>query len=135
MKVQFVPAEYVHQTWPFAASFIEKALAHSQGDYSLEQVKALVALGAWAMFVAVNENHEVIGASTVTFLNRPNDRVAFITAIGGKLVTNTGTWQQFTDLLKAQGATYIEGAVRPSMLKLWKKYGATEKYRIAGVKI
>jgi len=33
------------------------------------------------------------------------------------------------------GATYIEGAARESIARLWTRYGFTEKYRIVGVQI
>jgi hypothetical protein len=55
--------------------------------------------------------------------------------MGGKLITNKETFQQFSDLLKAFGATAIEGAARESIARLWKRYGFEEKYRIVGAKL
>jgi len=69
------------------------------------------------------------------FSNRPNDRVAFITAIGGKLISSPETVEQLKAVLGSIGATYIEGAARESIARLWSRYGFEEKYRIVGVKI
>jgi hypothetical protein len=55
--------------------------------------------------------------------------------MGGKLITNKETFQQFSDLLKAFGATAIEGASRESTARLWTRYGLEEKYRIVGAKL
>ena len=135
MKIQFVPIEYIHQTWPLVEAFIASALEYGQGDYTVEQAKAMFADGKWSLFVAVDATNAINGAAAVRFTNMPNDRVAFVVAIGGKLISNQDTWQQFVHLLKSRGATAVEGAARESIARLWTRYGFTEKYRIVGVKI
>lgn len=135
MKIQYVPIEYVNQTWPLVEAFIASALEYAQGDYSLEQAKVRVTDGRWALCVAVNEEGAIKGAACIEFYNRPNDRVAFVIAIGGRLISNQDTWQQLVAFAKSRGATTIEGAARESIAKLWTRYGFTEKYRIVGVSI
>ena len=134
MKIQHVNIDYVNQVWPKVEDYIKAALDY-QTDYTLEHVKTFITTGAWTLVVAVDEAGGVKGASAVQFFNRPNDRVAFVVAMGGKLITNKETFQQFSDLLKAFGATAIEGAARESIARLWKRYGFEEKYRIVGVKL
>ena len=135
MQIQQVPFQYVHAAWPKVERFIASALEYSDGEYTPEQAKVFVANGQWALFVAVDDNQEVQGAACVQFNNMPNDRVAFVVAIGGKLISNQDTWAQFTSILKANGATCVEGAARESIARLWTRYGFKEKYRIVGVKI
>lgn len=135
MIVQQVPHQYVHAAWPKVERFIASALEYSQGEYSLEHAKVYVSQGSWSLFVAVDDEGEVRGAACVQFNSRPNDRVAFVVAIGGKLMTNKDTWGQFTSILKANGATCVEGAARESIARLWTRYGFEEKYRIVGVRI
>jgi hypothetical protein len=135
MKIQYVSLEWVNYTWDKVEKFLADALAHSYGDYTIEQAKVLVTQGQWALLVAVDDSGNIQGAATVQFFNRPNDRVAFITAIGGRLVSSTDTFEQLQTYAKSMGATAIEGAVRKSMARLWQRYGATEKYRIVGVKL
>ena len=134
MKIQHVNLEYVNQVWPKVENYIKWALDY-QTDYTIEHVKTFVTTGAWVLLVAVDDAGEVKGASVIQFFNRPNDRVAFVISMGGKLISNKETFQQFSDLLKALGATAIEGAARESIARLWKRYGFEEKYRIVGVKL
>ena len=81
MKTQFVPPEYTAQTWPRVEKFFLAALEYSHGDYTIEQIKLLVCMGQWLLVVAVDDENEVHGAATVSFINMPNDRVAYITSI------------------------------------------------------
>lgn len=135
MQVQQVPIQYIHAAWPKVERFVASALEYSDGEYTSEQAKVFLANGQWALFVAVDDNQEVQGAACVQFNNMPNDRVAFVVAIGGKLISNKDTWAQFTSILKANGATFVEGAARESIARLWTRYGFKEKYRIVGVRI
>lgn len=137
MKVQHVAIEFVNQVWPKVSGFINSAVEQQAGesDYTLEQVQTLVATGQWMLLVAVSDDGEIKGAATVSFTNRPKHRIAFITYIGGRLITNPGTFQQLCAVLKQFGATAIEGAVNDAVGRLWQRYGFTEKYRIVGVTI
>ena len=134
MIVERVDIAHVHHVWHLVEGFISTALEHSQGDYTLEQVKTLVTMGNWTLLVVVDDNR-VHGAVTVDFYNRPNDRVAFLTTISGRLISSPETFEQLKILLKGFGATCIEGAARESVARLWSRYGFKEKYRIVGAKL
>jgi len=133
MKIQHVDTAYIHHTWLLVEDYIKLALDY-QTDYTLEHVKTFLSNGTWVLIVAVDDSG-IKGAAVVNFFNRPNDRVAFVVAMGGKLISNQDTFLQFKDLLKTFGATYIEGAARESVARLWVKYGLEEKYRIVGTKL
>ena len=133
--VKAVPTNYVAQSWPLVENYIESAVSWGGEDYTLEQVQVYLSQGGWNLLVAVDEQGAVHGAATVTFLNYPNDRIAFITFIGGKLVSNKDTFGQLKDLLKASGATKIQGAARESIARLWSRYGFEERYRIVETNI
>jgi hypothetical protein len=134
MKIQHVDVNYVNQLWPQVEQFIDAALTH-QDDYTLEHAKVFVVNGTWMLVVAIDEAGVIHGAATIQFYNRPSDRVAFVVTMGGKLITGHETYAQFTELLKAFGATYIEGASRASATRLWERFGLKEKYRVAGAKL
>jgi hypothetical protein len=134
MKIQHVNLSHVNQTWPYVEKFIEMSLAY-QEDYNIEHAKVLITNGAWTLIVAVDDTNEIHGAAAITFYNRPQDRVAFVIAMGGKLITGQDTYAQFAGVLKAFGATYIEGASRESATRLWERFGLKEKYRISGAKL
>jgi len=131
MIVQPVLRENVAQVWHLVEKFIAKALEFSKGDYNAEHAKVYLANGNWNLFVAVGESGDVKGACTVEFINRPESRVAFVTAIGGRLISDQETFSNFKEVLKIMGATKIEGAARPSIKRLWEtRLGFAEKYSI-----
>ena len=135
MKVQFIPVELVHQTWPLVAGYLEDANLYGGGDYTLDQIRMLVSNGSWLLLVFVDDANKICGAVTVSFSNMPNDRVAFITFIGGNLISSRNTFKQLSDVLKAHGATKIQGAVRGSVARLWRRYGFYERYAIVETKL
>ena len=134
MKIQHVPLEWVPRVWPQVKDHIDAAMEHAKGDYTVEHVQVYVTSGQWVLLVAA-EGETIHGAATVEFFNRPGKRVAFITAIGGKLISNQETFAQLKALLASFGATVIEGAVRESIARLCSRYGFEEKYRIVEVKL
>jgi len=134
MRVEAVDIGHVHQVWPMVEGFIDSALKFSKGDYDTQAAKVFVSTGQWSLLVAVDDQG-VQGAATVSFFNRPHDRVAFITAIGGKLISSPETFAQLKQILSQYGATCIEGAARDSIARLWTRYGFSEKYKIVGVSI
>ena len=134
MKIQHVALEYVNQVWDAVAKHLEPAIQHGQGDYSLEHIRVYVTTGQWVLVVASNEEG-IQGAAVINFFNRPTDRVAFVSVMGGRLITSPDTFKQFKAVLAAHGATYIEGASRESAARLWQRYGLEEKYRIVGAKL
>jgi hypothetical protein len=133
--VKSVPITFFHQTWPLVEHFFVDALKWGEDDYTVEQAKTYLARGDWLLLVAVDEENSIHGAAAVNFNNMPNDRVAFITAIGGKLISSKDTYEQLTVLLKSYGATKIQGAARESIARLWTRYGFKERYRIVEAKI
>lgn len=135
MKLQHVPLEFVHTIWGRVEEILTPAMQYSQGDYTLEQIKVLITTGQWMLLVVTNEAETITGACTITFFNRPNDRVAFMTTASGRGVINNDVFDQLTNLVKSFGATYIEAACRESMVRLLERQGFKEKYRIVGVKI
>ena len=134
MRVEHVPVEWVHRVWGAVEQFLGPAIEHSKGEYTLDLVKAYVAEGRWALLVA-SEDSTIHGAATIDFFNRANDRVAFVTTIGGKLISNDENFKQLKDFVISRGATAMEGAVRDSVARMLKRYGFEEKYSIIEVKL
>ncbi len=127
--LKLVHKNFVSQTWNLVSGFIGDALDYSD-DYSLDQVKVYLTSGQWQLVVALDDLGKIKGCCTVSFLNYPNDRVAFITTIGGKFISDKEIYREFTELLKTQGATKVQGAARESIARLWRRLGFTEKYVI-----
>lgn len=127
MQVQEVPLQYVNIVWPSVEGFVASALVHADGDITLDETKSYCINGVWKLIVAVDENNAVHGGATIHFFNRINHRVAFITTIGGKGILTPENFSQFSDILRNNGATCIEGSVRDSLMRLAARFGARKK--------
>lgn len=127
MIVQEVPLQYVNMVWPSVEGFLASAIPHSNGDITLEETKSYCVNGVWKLLVVVDEDNVVHGAVTLHFFNRINHRVAFITTIGGKGILTPENCSQFSDILRSNGATCIEGSVRDSLVRMAARFGAKKK--------
>jgi hypothetical protein len=127
MNIYRISPDQIAQRWQAIAPFIEDSLAHSGGDFTVDQVRLYLSSGQWLTLGVFDEN-DMLGVIAVQFTNMPNDRVAFITAIGGKNITNSDTFNQFQTILKAHGATKIQGGVRESVARLWRRLGFSQRY-------
>ena len=135
MIVQHVPVEFVAQTWPLVEKHIASAEKFGGDDYTADQIKVYLAKNLWTLLVAVDESNQVQGAATVAFQNYPNDRIAFVTTMGGTMMVNEEVLASLKQALKGFGATKIQGAMRPSMVRLSQKVGFVERYTIVELKI
>lgn len=137
LKVIPIGVNYVHQAWPHVKQFVDAAVAEGQGaaDYGTEHVLQYLASGQWVLFVAVDEEQKSHGACTVSFINYPLHRVAFVTTYGGKFLSNDVVMEQFKTLLKANGATKIEAYCRESMVRLLGKFDFQPKSTMVEVTI
>ena len=120
MNIYHVEPQFVQQVWPDVEWYIQNALMHSGGEYTAEQLKVLVVRKEQFLIIGVKED-EIVGAATVQFIDYPNYRVAFITTIGGRLISTKDNFEQLCQWCKANGATKIQGAARESIERLWKK--------------
>lgn len=135
LQVRHVAQQFIAQTWPLVEEYLAAAQAHCADEYTLDQIKVFLSSGQWLLVVAVDEKNSIHGAATVSFVNYPNDRVAFVTFIGGKLISSPDTFEQLKDILKRYGATKIQGAARESIARLWQRFGFEERYIIVETKI
>lgn len=129
LTVQPVDINYVQQVWPLVKDYLNDGL-HKDDDspewsacYNLDHVQQFIAGGQWLLLVASDEEGKIHGAATVSFANYPIHRIAFITLIGGKLISSKDTFEQLKLLLKQRGATKIQGYGRPAIVRLWQRYG------------
>lgn len=135
LTVRPVTQEHAAQVWPLVAGFIAKAIPHCGGDYTLDQVRMHLALGMWVLLVSVDEENKIHGAMTLSIVNKPNDRVAFVTTTGGTGICTAEALEQVKILMRSMGATKIEAAGRPAMVRMLGKLGFTERHTVVEVKI
>jgi hypothetical protein len=135
LVVQPVGVEYVHQVWPLVEDLFARANKYDSGDYTLDQIRNLLANGSWALLVASDEEKNIHGAAAVSFYNMPNYRVGFITAMAGKAIVNEDVYGQVCSFIKANGATRVQCAARESAARLYKQVGMEERHIIMESKL
>jgi hypothetical protein len=129
LTVQFVDVNYVSQLWPMVEKYLVDALVEGGEKenieicYNIHHVQSFLTSGNWLLLVAVDEKNEIHGAATVSFINYPLHRVAFITLTGGNLVLNRETFKQLKEILRQRGATKVQAYGRDSMVRLLQRTG------------
>ena len=135
LTVQPVGTQYIHQTWPLVEDLFAKANKHDPGDYTLDQIRGLLANGSWVLLVATDEEQNIHGVAAVSFYNMPNYRVGFITASAGKAIANKEVYGQLCSFIKANGATRVQCAARESAARLYRQMGMEERHIIMETKL
>ena len=123
--VRQVNSGFVQTIWPKIDGMIRKAMEHSAGEYNTDQLKVLLVQGLQILLVA-DDGEKIHGAATVSFIDYPNDKIAFVTSIGGKMLANKDIWQQFETWCRAHGCTKVQGAAFDAVARLWKRQFGTE---------
>lgn len=140
LTVRPVDIKYAAQIWPLVKPFLEKALEASNVPkdswcYTIEHVQVFISSGEWMLLVMVDELNTIHGAMTITFINYPMQRAAFITLFGGKGVTNKHIDAQVKNLCRLNGATILQAYATGSRLRLWRKFGLEANTTMIGVKL
>ena len=140
-SVQFVDTNYISQIWPVVEPMLRDGLEKEDDSpewskcYNIHHVQGFLTSGMWLLLVAVDEENTIHGAATVSFSNYPMNRVAFITLIGGKFVSDKGTFEQFKLVLKQRGATKVQGYGRESIVRLWRRLGFEPRTTLVEVQL
>jgi len=134
IKVQPVNVEYITQIWSAVASFIDRALEHTD-DYTTDQVKVFLTTGSWLLLVAVDDLQQIHGAATVAFSNGANHRTATITTLGGRNVVNNNVFEQVLTILRRMGATRVQVFTRDAAIRLYEKVKLEKKATLMEIKL
>jgi hypothetical protein len=118
--VKVVAPNFIFDVWKDVESFLNASINVSGGDFTLDQLKFSLGRGEQTLLVSVNEQNVINGAMTVEFTNRPNDRVMFITALGGNGIVNDETFSQVETWAKSQGATKASAWAQEAQARLYK---------------
>lgn len=141
VKIQPVPLEFVVQTWPYVEGFLHAGLTEEDDtpedmvSYNIDHVRGFVTSGNWQLLVATDKDNKIVGAATVAYANYPLHRAALVTLVGGKFISSKDVFRQLSDILRANGATKIQGFGRPSIVRLWRRLGFEPRVTLVEVKI
>tara|TARA_R100000657_G_C4618765_1_gene69637 strand:+ start:233 stop:664 length:432 start_codon:yes stop_codon:yes gene_type:complete len=141
LLVKHIPPQNISSVWDIVEPFIQDALEkgseskdHSL-DYNSSHVQLYLSKGEWMLLVAMDSDGLIRGCATVSFINYPMHRVAFITAIGGKLISSKETFEQMKTILGKFGVTKLQGYARKSVVRLWERFNFKPINTLIEVKI
>ena len=118
--VQIVAPNNVYHVWEDIKEYLNASINVSGGDFTLDQLKLLLVRGEQSLLVSVNKENKINGAMTVEFINSPNARTMFITALGGNGIVNDETFSQVETWAKMQGATKASAWAQEAQARLYK---------------
>lgn len=118
--VQIVAPNNVYGIWEDISNYLDASIKVSNGSFTLDQLKLLLVKGEQILLVSVDENNKLNGAMTVEFINYPNARTMFITALGGHGIVNEETFSQVETWAKMQGATKASAWAQETQARLYK---------------
>ena len=118
--VQIVAPNNIYNVWEDVKEYLNASINVSGGDYTLDQLKLLLNRNEQTLLVSVNKKGVLNGAMTVEFINRPNNRIMFITALGGHGIVNDKTFSQVESWAKMQGATKASAWAQEAQARLYK---------------
>jgi hypothetical protein len=123
LKVQHVAREHIHQVWPLVEHWLLPVFEKSDASkyYDIEHLKYLCLIGEQVLIVGSDEEGVIHGAVAIQWLNFPKARVAYITAIGGRLLASKENHAEFISWVRAHGGTRIEGSANEAVARLWKQ--------------
>ena len=129
-QVRLITPQEVRLQWSTLEPLFAKALDLSKcNDYTIDDVYQYLTLNQWRCYIA-EEDRQIKGAAVVSMMRYPHDTVAYVCAIGGRMLANKETSSEFFNMLKEHGANRVQGAARPAIARLWRRIGMEEKYSI-----
>jgi hypothetical protein len=135
LVVRQVNPIFIHKLWPDIRGMLESGLSHSQNEYNVDQLKMLIIDGSQTLLVA-EDGEKIWGAATITFENYPNERIAFMSCIGGKFIASQTCWDQFCEWAKNNGCSRVRGYAHEAVARLWRiKFGVEKTYVIVDKKL
>lgn len=135
MLVRRYSPQQIQAEWSVIEGYIADALIKSECDeYDVEDVKHSLNNEHLHLFVGV-EQDKIQGVMVISFIQYPKQKVAFICAFGGNLITNKEAYKRLCLLLKEYGTTKVQGYVRNSVARLSRKFGFVEKQILVEYKL
>jgi hypothetical protein len=115
-----VPIDQLYFVWPKVEALLEKSLEHGTGDFGAEHLKVWLLSGEQQLLVFI-EDGEIVGCATVSFMNQPNHRIAFITACAGKGIVQEDVLSQLEEWFRSVGVTKMQAWAKDAQARLYKQ--------------
>lgn len=120
IEAKVIPKELIYKVWPEVEPYLKNSLLEGTGDFDVEHLKVWLVNGEQALIVLV-DGEKIMGCGTISFINYPNHRVAFVTSCGGRSIVKPDVWQQVENWCRALGATKIQAWARDAQARLYRQ--------------
>lgn len=125
MNISLVPPENIMDVWSKVRDYLEEAVATSNGRWTTEYLCFALASGRSQLWIAFDDQQEVIGTLTTEVTNYPAKRVLSMHFLGGK---DFDLWygellQQISRFAKDADCDGLEGVARFGFWKFLKEDG------------
>ena len=128
MNVSLVPADCIEDIWAAVKDLLQPAVQVTSGRYMLYDVYAALKTGEMNLWIAFDDDREVLGCEVTRITDYPSRRVLTSLFTGGR---NIRLWKD--DLMgvmvrwaEDNQCTAIEGYGRKGWLKMLDAYGVKQ---------
>lgn len=127
-----IPQQGVEGIWRFAEPFIKRALDHTFGEVSIEDMKRLCLSRDMQLWMVLKDNR-VVGAGTTMIIYHPQMKVCRIVALSG---TEFKQWKDVAHMgielwAAEQGCVAVECYVRRGFIPALQEIGYKHQYSVA----
>lgn len=128
MELKVIPPQLIPQMWDQMRPYFQSAYEEAGvTEYGTAETLTFLTQGHWAAVGFFDKSGKMHGALGLTMHAYPNERVAFVTAIGGRKITNKENWEQLKAICRHYGASKLQAYSRESVARLWQRLGFTNR--------
>lgn len=128
MNVSLVPGSHVESVWDSVKDFLTPAIKVTNGRYMLYDVYAAIKADRMQLWIAFNDEREVLGCEVTSITDYPSRRVLTSVFTGGRKIN---LWKNEMMGILVQWAednqcTAIEGYGRKGWIRMLDAYGVKQ---------
>lgn len=128
MNVSLVPAGHVDSVWDLVKDFLAPAVRVTNGRYMLYDVYSAIKAERMQLWIAFDDQREVIGCEVTTITDYPSRRVLTSVFTGGRKI---GLWKDemmgvLVRWAEDNQCTAIEGYGRKGWIRMLDAYGVKQ---------
>ena len=128
MNVSLVPGDHIDAVWDSVKDFLTPAVKVTNGSYMLYDVYAAIKAERMQLWIAFNDEREVLGCEVTSITDYPSRRVLTSVFTGGRKIN---LWKNEMMGILVQWAednqcTAIEGYGRKGWIRMLDAYGVKQ---------
>lgn len=130
--IRGIPNELVLKVWRFAEPYIKKALEHTFGELSHEDIMRMVVARDAQLWMISRSDKRIVGAGTTQIINYPQKRACRIVTLAG---SEFDEWKEEAHAVievwaKDMGCQCMENYVRKGFIPKLKEMGYKHRYSV-----